>query len=281
MPYLALLVFSLNFFNLSLSAQTAFTRQDAESAKDLAAATGRFVIIDFYANWCGPCKTMDERVWSLDTVQALQENFVNIRIDASASNAGLLKYGIKAIPSLIIMDANGQEYFRKTGYMADGEVIELLNCFPNSMGKPYAADYVAREQPEAFNSHFLRARHYLNAARSASGSIAGRLAGVSNDALKEAKKIVLSNKEVPQSLLERLEIMRAENTLLAGRAKKALKILAALAEDLNEKNVAQACYVKGMAYRKTGKPELAQDCYDALQRAVNNEKFLAMYGPEN
>ena len=30
-------------------------------------------------------------------------------------------------------------------------------------------------------------------------------------------------------------------------------------------------------YRKTGKPELAQDCYDRLQEAEDNEEFLAMY----
>lgn len=260
----------------SVTAQTAFMRLTEEPARDLAAAQGTFVIIDFYANWCGPCKTMDDQVWSQDTVQALQRNFVNIRVDASTSNAGLLKYGIKAIPALIVLDANGNEYFRKVGYMKDIEVISLLNKFPADMSKAYASDYVVREQPDAFNSYFLQARHYQAAARTARGSIAGRLAATSSDAIKEAQEVLKQNSSTPASLTERLALMNAENLLLRGRAKKALKAIAALGEELDERNMAHACYVKGMAYRKSGQAELAQDCYDQLQEAQDNEAFLAL-----
>lgn len=262
------------------TAQTMFTRLDEEAASNLAAAKGTFVIVDFYANWCGPCKTMDARVWSQDTVQALQSRFVNMRIDASNTNTGLVKYGIKAIPALIILDANGNEYFRRVGYMAEEEIISLLNQFPPSMEAPYAADYVAREQPAAFNSHFLRARHYQEAARAASGSIASRLANVSTDGLDDARKALAQNTSNPASLLERLDLMEAENLLLSGRAKKALKALAALGDDLDERNEAHACYIKGMAYRQTNRPELAEDCYVKLQQAKDNEEFLAMYANE-
>lgn len=261
----------------TLTAQTSFTRLGEEDAANLAAAKGTFVIIDFYATWCGPCKIMDERVWSQDTVQSLQSHFVNRRIDATNTNTALAKYGVKSIPALIIQDANGKEYFRRVGYMAPEDVIDLLNQFPPSMEGPYAADFVAKEQPDAFNSHFLRARHYQEAARAASGSIASRLANVSNDGLDDARKALAKNTSNPASLLERLDLMEAENLLLSGRAKKALKALAALGDDLDERNEAHACYIKGMAYRNTNRPELAEECYERLQEVKDNEEFLVMF----
>lgn len=257
-----------------------FTRLDEEAAANLAAAKGTFVIMDFYATWCGPCKIMDERVWSQDTVQSLQRRFVNRRIDATNTNTALAKYGVKAIPALIIQDANGQEYFRRVGYMDKEAIIALLNQFPPGMEGPYAADFVVTEQPDAFNSHFLRARHYQEAARTASGAIAARLAKSSNDGLEAAQKILTKNTNNPASLLERLALMEAENLLLGGRAKKALKVIAALEDGLDTRNVAHACYIKGMAYRKTGRPELAEDCYDQLQEAKDNETFIAMYAEQ-
>lgn len=274
-------LFSLAFllcFCTTLTAQTSFTRIGEEDAGNLAAAKGTFVIIDFYATWCGPCKVMDERVWFQDTVQSLQSRFVNRRVDATNTNTELAKYGIKAIPALIIQDANGKEYFRKVGYMTKEEVMDLLNQFPpGGMEGPYAADYVAREQPDAFNSHFLRARHYQDAARAAGGRIAAQLAKTSTDGLEDARKILAKNENTPESLTERLGLMEAENLLLGGRAKKALKTLAALGDDLDARNEAHACYIKGMAYRKTGQPELARDCYDKLQEAEDNKEFLTMY----
>ncbi|MFT6129195.1 MAG: thioredoxin-like negative regulator of GroEL [Neolewinella sp.] len=264
----------------ALTAQTFFTRLGEEAAANLAAAKGTFVIIDFYATWCGPCKVMDEKTWSQDTVQSLQSRFVNRRIDATNTNTALAKYGIKAIPALIIEDANGKEYFRRVGYMTKDAIVSLLNQFPPGMEGPYAADFVAREEPGAFNSHFLRARHYQVAARSANGAIAARLANTSTDGLKDARKILGKNANNPNSLLERLDLMEAENLLLSGRAKKALKLVAGLEDKLDPRNEAHACYIKGMAYRKTGRPELAQDCYDQLQEAKDNEEFLAMYAKE-
>ncbi|MFT4749616.1 MAG: thioredoxin-like negative regulator of GroEL [Neolewinella sp.] len=264
----------------ALTAQTFFTRLGEEAAANLAAAKGTFVIIDFYATWCGPCKVMDEKTWSQDTVQSLQSRFVNRRIDATNTNTALAKYGIKAIPALIIEDANGKEYFRRVGYMTKDAIVSLLNQFPPGMEGLYAADFVAREEPGAFNSHFLRARHYQVAARSANGAIAARLANTSTDGLKDARKILGKNANNPNSLLERLDLMEAENLLLSGRAKKALKLVAGLEDKLDPRNEAHACYIKGMAYRKTGRPELAQDCYDQLQEAKDNEEFLAMYAKE-
>ena len=135
---------------------------------------------------------MDERTWTKDTVQSLQTRFVNRRIDATNTNTELIKYGIKAIPALVIQDANGKEYFRKVGYMTKEDVVELLNQFPpGGMKGPYAADFVAREQPEAFNSHFLRARRYQAAARAASRRTPAKQVAEERIRVNDGRKVYL------------------------------------------------------------------------------------------
>lgn len=238
---------------------------------------GTFVVLDFYADWCGPCKIMDSKVWTKDTIQSLQRRFVNVRIDATSSTTSLAKYSLKGIPALIILDAHGNEYFRRIGTMSKTEIISLLNSFPPSMEAPYAADLVVSENPEAFNSHFLRARYYQEAARTASGSIAAKLAKSSSESLDDAQKDLAKKGNTPANLLEHLSLMEAENFLLRGRAKKALKAIAALGDELDVSNEAHACYIKGMAYRKTNRPELAEECYDQMLEAEKNEEFLALY----
>jgi len=264
-------------FTGSITAQTVFTSLGEDAASELANATGAFVVIDFYADWCGPCRTMDDKVWSRDTVQALQQRFVNRRIDASSTNAGLIKYSIKAIPALIIEDANGNEYFRRVGFMSKHDVIRVLNQFPSDMTLAYAADKAAASKPDDFKVHLQRAQHYQLVARDAEKGIAAQLAKISSDGLKDAMKLLSREEPKSAEFVERLNLMEAENLLLRGRAKKALKALAALGEDIDANNEARACYIKGMAYRKTGKPELADDCYDRLREAKDNEVFLALY----
>lgn len=81
-------------------------------------------------------------------------------------------------------------------------------------------------------------------------------------------------------MVQCLELMQAENLILKGRAKKALKALAALEKNLEARHHALACYLKSVAYLKTGKPELAQDCYEELLKAEANTELLARYERE-
>ena len=247
-------------------------------AQELATAQGSFIVLDFYATWCGPCTKMDIDTWSQPEVQAAQQSFVNVRVDATTNTATILQqYHLKGIPALIILDAEGNEYFRRVGLMTSQEVRSVLADFPADMRGPYAADFVAREQPDAFNSHFLRGRHYQQAARGASGSVRGKLATTSTDALEDASAILSQKSNIPASLQERIDLMVIENLLLRGRSKKVLKELASLDAELDAKNEALACYIRGLAYHRTKRPKLADECYSALQEAVDNAEYLALY----
>jgi ATP/maltotriose-dependent transcriptional regulator MalT len=96
--------------------------------------------------------------------------------------------------------------------------------------------------------------------------------------IKQAQK-ALPKGASPQ-LVNRLELMEAENLLLKGNAKKAIKAVTALGTDLEEKNDALACFILSLAYRETGQSDRANECYDRLQRMKDNEEYLALYAAQ-
>jgi len=82
------------------------------------------VIIDFYADWCAQCKELDKFTYTDEKVVELSKNINNIKIDLTKENPAITeKYGIKGLPVVIFMKANGEEMkeLRVTGFMEPEE----------------------------------------------------------------------------------------------------------------------------------------------------------------
>jgi thioredoxin-like negative regulator of GroEL len=261
-----------------LGQQTSFSRLSIDQAKKIAEDHGAFIIVDFYADWCGPCREMDEKVWSLPEVQEAQKRFVNVRVDASVSTSELQRWGIRVLPSLVVIDATGIQYFQKSGYLGKREVLGIMEDFPKtSISELYAAHKSTKMQ-NGFAAKLRLAMAYQDASRKSNGGVAIKMGAESNRMIKQAQK-ALPKGASPQ-LVNRLELMEAENLLLKGNAKKAIKAVTALGTDLEEKNDALACFILSLAYRETGQSDRANECYDRLQRMKDNEEYLALYAAQ-
>ena len=79
------------------------------------------VLVDFYANWCGPCKML--RPILEKVAEEKDKKIISINIDENETLAE--KYNVSSIPCLILFE-NGNEIRRSIGLISEDEVINLI-----------------------------------------------------------------------------------------------------------------------------------------------------------
>ena len=104
------------------AAQTEFRHITFDEAKTAAKAEGKLIFVDFYTQWCGPCKRMAANVFPKKEIgDYLNPNFVCLKLDAEAEGAALAKtVEVKAYPTLMVFDADGNKLGSFAG-MKDGQ----------------------------------------------------------------------------------------------------------------------------------------------------------------
>jgi len=102
--------------------------QDFEGALARAKAEQKFVLVDTYAEWCAQCKELDEKTWPDPAVKGwINAHAVAVRIDADKVRPDIAKrFGIAGFPTVLILDAEGQERQRAMGFLPPGEMLAFL-----------------------------------------------------------------------------------------------------------------------------------------------------------
>lgn len=104
----------------SASAQQGVKFQDG-TLKELLAKAGaenKYLFVDVYAVWCGPCKYMTGEVFTQPTVgEYFNKTFINAKFDAEKGEGiDVAKtYSVKAYPTFLILNSQGKEVARIVG----------------------------------------------------------------------------------------------------------------------------------------------------------------------
>jgi thioredoxin 1 len=100
----------------------AHINQDEFDAKVLQ--SDKPVMVDFYAEWCGPCKMAAPIIDQLADEYADKAAIVKVDVDANNELAG--KYGVMSIPTVIIYK-DGKEIDRKIGFPGEAGYRAMLS----------------------------------------------------------------------------------------------------------------------------------------------------------
>ncbi len=121
------------------SGSVASSRSAVAWERDLAVALsradseGKVVMVDFYTDWCGWCRKLDETTYADPAVQSTLGRLVAVKLDAErGGRAEAARYGVEGFPTVLFLNAKGLEVARIPGYLPPGEFLEELKDILNN-----------------------------------------------------------------------------------------------------------------------------------------------------
>jgi thioredoxin 1 len=82
------------------------------------------VVVDFYADWCGPCKRMEPLLEKIS--QQFDGKVKVVKLNSDENQPLALKYQVRGLPTLILF-RSGQEVDRKLGFQSEPDLNRLLS----------------------------------------------------------------------------------------------------------------------------------------------------------
>ena len=95
---------------------------DGEFGKEVLESSG-YVLVDFWAEWCGPCKQLSPIV---DEIASENDNLKVTKVNIDENPESPQKYGVRGIPTLILFK-DGEIAGTKVGALPKSKLVEWID----------------------------------------------------------------------------------------------------------------------------------------------------------
>jgi thioredoxin 1 len=85
--------------------------------------TKQAVLVDFYADWCGPCKMLAPIL--KEVKKDLEDGIKIIKIDVDKNQPLAAKYQVRGVPTMILFK-NGEQVWRQSGMLQKNDIINVI-----------------------------------------------------------------------------------------------------------------------------------------------------------
>jgi thioredoxin-related protein len=106
-----------------------FINDNVRAAIDRAAAEGKLVFLDFWADYCSPCKLMEKYTFTDPSViERMNGSYVPVRINIETFDGYDLKaqYNVKLLPTIIVLNSKGKQVARFEESMSGSKLSAIL-----------------------------------------------------------------------------------------------------------------------------------------------------------
>ncbi|WP_297694515.1 thioredoxin [uncultured Eudoraea sp.] len=84
------------------------------------------VLVDFYADWCGPCKTLGPILKQVK--EELGDTIKIVKIDVDKNQSIASKYQVRGVPTMLLFK-DGKQLWRQSGVLPKNEIINIVESY--------------------------------------------------------------------------------------------------------------------------------------------------------
>jgi thiol-disulfide isomerase/thioredoxin len=112
---------------------------DYNKARTKCKQSGKLMVIDFWADWCIPCKIMDKELWNSSHFS--EKDFIALKVDIDQDKATPERFNIIGIPTVVIAMSDGTVLWEKIGFYEAESFLKILSSIPADVSSLYRCYY--------------------------------------------------------------------------------------------------------------------------------------------